>query len=207
MLALIDRLVQGQPLHSRIAEGGQQVTERDKMEAGDWYTCLAPELEVLRATAREAVHEHRTLAPGLRGALGPKLAALFGTLGQDVFLEAPFHCAYGHNIHLGDRVYMNTGCTILDTAPVSIGSDVLLGPHVQIYCAEHHKDPIKRKAGLERAYPITIEDEVWIGGAAILLPGVTIGRGAIVGAGSVVTKDVGAGQIVTGSAAVARGLT
>ena len=99
-------------------------------------------------------------------------------------------------------MFLNAGCTILDTATVTIGDQCALGPGVQIYCAEHHRDPVKRHVeGLEIARPVHIGKQVWIGGGAIILAGVTIGDGAVIGAGSVVTKDVAAGQIVVGNPA------
>nr|WP_199914775.1 sugar O-acetyltransferase [Pseudovibrio sp. Alg231-02] len=176
-------------------------TEREKMEAGEWYTCIDDELETLRQAAYHAVHEHRTLHPSKRGWISPALRALLGSSTDSTIIEAPFHCAYGINIHLGERVFLNTGCTILDTAPVRIGDQTMLGPNVQIYCAQHHKDAEKRCAGLEIAKPVTIGKRAWIGGAAIIMPGVTIGDEAIVGAGSVVTKDVPAGATVVGNPA------
>ena len=174
------------------------MSERQKMQAGDWYCCLDDTLEGLRQAARRATHQHNTMPPDARGAMGPDLAGLFAVVGQDPFIEAPFHCAYGFNIELGHRVYFNAGCVVLDTGRVTIGDDVMFGPGVQIYCAEHHKDPDLRVQGLERARPVAIEPAVWIGGGAIVMPGVTIGRGAIVGAGAVVTRDVAAGATVAG---------
>ena len=171
------------------------------MEAGEWYSCLDPELEALRVAARAAVHAHNTLPPQERGPIAPALAALFGACAANAMIEAPFHCAYGFNIHLGDAVFLNAGCTILDTAPVHIGAGSMIGPSVQIYCAEHHKDPAKRAAGLEIARPVTIGRNVWIGGGAIVLAGVTVGDRAIVGAGSVVTRDVAPGSTVVGNPA------
>lgn len=168
---------------------------------GRWYSCRTPELEALRAAARHACWRHATLDPALRGACAPELAALFAAIGEGVFLEAPFHVAYGRNLALGDRVYLNAGCTILDTAPVRIGPDTMLGPGVQIYCADHAHGAEERRRGLERALPVTIGAEVWIGGGAILLPGVTVGDGAIVGAGAVVTRDVVPGARVAGTPA------
>lgn len=176
-------------------------SEAEKMAAGEWYCCLDPELEGMRVQARTAVLVHNTLAVELRGGCAPVLADLFYAIGRDVFIEAPFHCAYGVNIDLGDRVYLNAGCTILDTALVRIGAGSMLGPNVQIYCAEHHKEVEQRRAGLEIAHPVTIGTDVWIGGGAILLPGVRVGDGAIIGAGSVVTRDVEAGQRVVGNPA------
>ncbi|MBW4709059.1 sugar O-acetyltransferase [Roseobacter sp. YSTF-M11] len=181
-------------------------SERQKMADGEWYTCLDDELEALRVTARDAVHQHNTLPPAERGNIAPALAALLTA--REAIIEAPFHCAYGINIELGEHVFLNAGCTILDCAKVVIEDRCQLGPNVQIYCAEHHTDPIKRSIeGLEIARPVHIGKRVWIGGGAIILAGVTIGEGAVVGAGSVVTKDVAAGQIVVGNPArpIARG--
>jgi len=176
-------------------------SEREKMEAGRWYTCRDPELAGMQAAAREACHEHNTLPPARRGSLGPGLARLLAGVGPDSFIEAPFHCAYAVNIRIGARVYMNAGCTILDTAPVRIGEDTMLGPGVQIYCAEHHSERSKRTAGLEIARPVTIGRGVWIGGGAVILSGVAVADGAIVGAGSVVTRDVPGGVRVAGNPA------
>lgn len=178
-----------------------QESELSKMAAGQWYCCLDPELDALRRKARVAVHQHNTLPPDERGNIAPALKALFAEASADAFIEAPFHCAYGTNIVLGERVYLNAGCTILDSARVRIGNASMLGPGVQIYCAEHHKDPVLRKAGIEIARPVEIGDDVWIGGGAIILGGVKIGNGAIVGAGAVVTKDVPAGATVVGNPA------
>lgn len=178
-------------------------TELEKMQAGEWYCCLDDELEARRMAARRAVHEHRVLDPDARGSIGPLLAALIGEVGAQVYIEAPFHCAYGFNITIGDDVYINSGCTILDSGHVAIGARSLLGPAVHIYCAEHHKDSVLRARGQEIARPVEIGCDVWIGGAAIILPGVTIGDGAIIGAGSVVTRSVPSGSIVAGNPAKA----
>jgi len=177
------------------------VSERDKMKAGEWYTCIDDELEGLRVIARRALYKHNTMHPDARGDLSPSLRSLLGDPGTDARVEAPFYCAYGFNIALGRNTFLNAGCTILDSAPVVIGDQTLLGPGVQIYCAEHHKDAAKRAAGLEIARPVRIGHKVWIGGSAIILGGISIGDGAIVGAGSVVTRDVPAGATVVGNPA------
>jgi maltose O-acetyltransferase len=168
---------------------------------GRWYSCITPELEAVREAARQACWRHSTMDPALRGPCAPELAALFAAIGEGVFIEAPFHAAYGRNLVLGDGVYMNAGCVVLDTAPVSIGRNTMLGPAVHIYCADHAHGLEERRRGLERALPVSIGEDVWIGGGAILLPGVTVGDGAIVGAGAVVTRDVAAGARVVGSPA------
>ncbi|CAN7644975.1 sugar O-acetyltransferase [Neorhizobium tomejilense] len=175
-------------------------SEREKMAAGEWYCCLDPELDALRNKARIAVHAHNTMSPAERGAMAPVLRMLFGAA-PDAFLEAPFHCAYGFNVFFGQGVYLNAGCTILDTAPVRIGARSMLGPGVQLYCADHHRDPALRAQGLEIGRPISIGADVWIGGGAIILGGITIGDGAIVGAGSVVTRDVPPAATIVGNPA------
>lgn len=176
-------------------------SEYEKMAAGEWYCCLDDELDRLRQQARRAVHAHNTLPPDERGAVAPALRALFAGAAPDIFIEAPFHCSYGINIVLGERVYFNAGCTILDSGRVTVGDRTMFGPGVQIYCAEHHKDPALRSQGIEIARPVSIGSDVWIGGAAVILGGVTIGDGAIVGAGAVVTRDVPAGTTVVGNPA------
>lgn len=168
---------------------------------GRWYSCMTPELDALRAAARHACWRHATMEPAQRGRCAPEVAALFASIGRDVFIEAPFHVAYGRNVALGDRVYLNTGCVILDTAPVRIGSRTMLGPAVHIYCADHAHTADARQRGLERALPVTVGEDVWIGGGAILLPGITVGNGALIGAGAVVTRDVAPGARVVGSPA------
>jgi len=177
------------------------LTERQKMMAGDWYTCINDELHRLRSAARRAVHEHNTSDPDRRGGVSPGLRSLLGAVGKDVFIEAPFHCAYGYNIRLGDGVYVNAGAAFLDTAAICIGARSMLGPGAQIYCADHHRDPVLRGKGLEIARPVLIGEDVWIGGGAIILPGVTIGARAIIGAGSVVVRDVAEGATVVGNSA------
>lgn len=176
-------------------------SEREKMAAGQWYTCHDPELLTMQAQARDALHQHNHQHPDQRGPVGAKLAALMAHLGRDTWIEAPFHCAYGVNIHLGDRVYLNAGCVLLDTAELRIGAGSMLGPQVQIYCPNHHKDREKRISGLERARSVIVGEDVWIGGGSIILPGLTIGDGAIIGAGSVVTRDVPPGETVVGNPA------
>jgi maltose O-acetyltransferase len=168
---------------------------------GRWYSCITPELEALREAARLACWRHSTMDPGLRGPCAPELAALFSTIGEGTYIEAPFHIAYGPNLMIADEVYINAGCVILDSAPVRIGCRTMLGPGVHIYCADHAHGLDERRQGLERALPVSIGEDVWIGGRAILLPGVTVGDGAIIGAGAVVTRDVAPGMRVVGSPA------
>ena len=171
------------------------------MEAGQWYSCLDPELSALRDAARHACFEHRMAPVSEAGGLSAALAGIFDAVGQNTLIEAPFHCSYGRNIQLGRNVYVNANCVILDSGVVTIGDGTMIGPSVQIYCADHHRDPAKRREGIERALPVAIGRDVWIGGGAIVLPGVSVGDAAIVGAGAVVTRDVPAGARVVGNPA------
>ena len=177
------------------------MTEADKMAAGEWYTILDPSLEMCRSTARAAVYAHNHTAPDTRASLSASLSDLFAGHGPDCFIESPFHCSYGFNIHLGQAVFITAGCVILDSAPVRIGDHTMIGPGAQLLCAEHAKDPVERRAGMEIARPVTLGADVWVGAGAIIMPGVTIGDGAIIGAGAVVTKDVAAGATVVGTPA------
>lgn len=171
------------------------------MISGDWYNALTPELDKLRMNARRAVFAHNNCPPDRRGGMAPELADLFKSVGADCLIETPFHIAYGCNTVLEDSVFLNAGVTILDSAPVRIGARSMLGPNVQIYCADHHRNVEKRRQGIERALPVTVGRDVWIGGCAILMPGVTIGTGAIIGAGAVVTRNVAENARVVGNPA------
>lgn len=126
------------------------------------------------------------------------LRELFGTVGDGIYIEPSFRCDYGCNIHVGKNFYANFDCVILDVASVTIGDDVMLGPHVDIYTATHPIDPDIRASGLELGLPVRIGDKVWIGGQTVVTPGVTIGEGAVIAAGSVVTKEIPAKVIAGG---------
>ncbi len=171
------------------------------MLAGLPYNIMDPELKALRRKAHAAVYAYNRSDPVDDEPPSPLLKQLLGSLGADVFIETPFRCAYGVNTYLGDGVYMNTGCVILDCARVEIGAKTLLGPTVQIYTAVHPLEPRARAAFIETARPVTLGRNVWIGGGAILLPGVTVGDNAVVGAGSVVTRDVPANCLAVGNPA------
>jgi maltose O-acetyltransferase len=129
------------------------------------------------------------------------LSELVGSLGEGVWIEPPFYCDYGSNIVLGDRAYMNFDCVILDCAEVSIGAGTMLGPAVQIYAATHPLDAAARAEGQEYSLPVAIGADAWIGGAAVILPGVSIGDRCVVAAGAIVTKDVPDDVVVAGNPA------
>ena len=174
-------------------------TNKEKMLAGESYNILDPELEIDRQRAKGLLRLYNSSeAAAERQAI---LEQLLGHIGQNSFIESPFHCAYGQNTYIGDHVFMNVFCAILDCNEVRIGDHVMIGPAVQIYTAAHHLQAEPRNRGMEVAKPIVIEDNVWIGGGAILLPGMSIGRNAVVGAGAVVTRDVPANTVVAGNPA------
>ncbi len=180
---------------------GSAKSEREKMVSGLPYTIMDPELIELRETARRAFYAYNCSDPMEGDPPSPILTELLGGFGAGAFVEAPFRCAYGVNTFLGDEVFLNTGCVILDCTRVEIGAKTLIGPAVQIYTAEHPLDPELRATASETARPVILGRNVWIGGGAILLPGVTVGDDAIVGAGSVVTKDIPAGCVAVGNPA------
>jgi maltose O-acetyltransferase len=176
-------------------------TEKQKMLSGEPYRPGDPELAADAQRAREwMAHYNTTLAatPEERRVL---LRSLFAHVGEGAVVRPPFHCDYGQHISLGDGVFLNFNCVILDVAPVSIGELTQVGPGVQFLTADHPRDPALRRAGVESGLPITIGANVWIGGGALILPGVTVGDDAIIGSGAVVTRDVPAGATVVGNPA------
>lgn len=180
-------------------------TEKQKMLAGELYDASDDELKADMAATR-------TWLVSYNAALGMELsdrrillAGRLGAVGAGSTIRPPFHCDYGFNIRLGAGVFMNFGCVVLDVVEITIGDKTQIGPNVQILTADHPRNPAKREAGLEFGRPIHIGRNVWIGGGAIILPGVTVGDDAVIGAGSVVTKNVPAGATVMGNPARVRG--
>lgn len=175
------------------------MTEKEKMLAGEFYNALDPVLAKERRDARNACKELNDSRDEEQEKRARILKELFGEAGEKLWIEPPFFCDYGSNIFVGDNVYFNFNCVILDVAPVRIGSNVFFAPNVQIYTATHPLDFQLRREGLESGEPITIGDDVWIGGGTIICPGVQIGARSVIGAGSVVTKDVPAGVLAFGN--------
>jgi maltose O-acetyltransferase len=175
-------------------------SEKDKMLAGELYRADSPELiaDNRRIGAWMERFNATVAAPEARL---PLLREALSHVGQDVVIRPPFHCDYGHNISLGDGVFLNFNCIILDVVAVTIGDGTQIGPGVQILTADHPRDPAERRQMLEFGRPVSIGRNVWIGGGAIILPGVTIGDDAIIGAGSVVTRDVPPGGTAVGNPA------
>jgi maltose O-acetyltransferase len=173
-------------------------TEHEKMLAGELYDPLDPELAAMRIRARDLCQDLGATREADAVERRRILLALLGSGGDTVWMQPPFFCDYGSNIHLGERVFFNFNCVVLDVCEVHIGSFTLFGPAVQILTATHPLNAeLRRKQ--ELAKPITIGSDVWVGGGAILCPGVTIGSRSVVGAGSVVTRDIPEGVVAVGN--------
>lgn len=164
-------------------------SEWDKMVSGALYNPMDAELVNARARARELFQSLNETREGQGKERKQLLRALFGQVGAGVFVQPPFYCDYGTNIKLGKRVYFNFNCVVLDVAEVRIGDHAMFGPAVQIYTATHPMDAELRRQQ-EFAKPIEIGADVWVGGGAIVCPGVKIGARSVIGAGSVVTRDI-----------------
>ena len=174
-------------------------TAREKMLTGELYLASDPELVEMTLRAQRILHDFNQSQPDAVDQRRSLIQALFKSVGPGCEIKPPFCCDYGSHIAVGNRVFVNYGCVVLDCAAVKIGDRTLLGPKVQIYTASHPLEPDKRKAGWEFALPVEVGNDVWLGGGAIVCPGVTIGAGATIGAGSVVTKDVPAGVLAVGN--------
>jgi maltose O-acetyltransferase len=172
-------------------------TEKEKMLAGQLYDTSDPEL----VAGRQRAHDILRKVEDIRDKQQQKelYSMFFGSVGEGFQITQPFYCDYGSNIYMGDYVFFNRNCVVLDPAEVHIGNNVLLGPAVQIYTAMHPMDWRVRRKGLESARQIFIGSDVWIGGGAIICPGVRIGDRSVIGAGSVVTRDVATGVFAAGN--------
>ncbi|WP_018701208.1 sugar O-acetyltransferase [Amorphus coralli] len=165
-------------------------SEKDKMLAGEFYHAEGPEIAADRQRASLWLDRYNATQARPQEERHALLSELFASVGKGADIRPPFHCDYGYNISLGEGAFLNFNCIILDVVEVWIGAGAQIGPGVQILTADHPRDPSHRAEHLEFGRPITIGDNVWIGGGALILPGVTIGDHARIGAGSVVTRDV-----------------
>ena len=175
-------------------------TEQEKMLAGELYAAFDPELLAARTRAKRLLHRLNVTEYLVTDGAREILAELIPHAGRNLWVEPPFHCDYGSNIRCGDNVYFNVNCVVLDAALVTIGSNVLFGPGVQLYAATHPLDATVRRT-LELARPISIGNDCWLGGGTIVCPGVSIGPGCVIGAGSVVTKDIPPYSLAVGNPA------
>lgn len=180
---------------------GDPRTHHERMLAGDLYisddpAILEAQKTAVRLAARFLAAYNEDPDDGQRVA-----RELFGALDETAFVRAPVHVDYGTNITIGARTFVNMGLTALDVAEIRIGADCQIGPHVQLLTPTHPLEPQPRRDKLEAAKPITIEDNVWLGGGAIVCPGVTIGENSVIGAGAVVTRDIPANSLAVGNPA------
>ena len=176
------------------------MTEKEKMLSGQIYSAVDKQLlEELYAT-KEDVQRYNSLSPLDDAGRLELLKGLLGHIGDDaIIINQPFYCDYGKQISVGKRFFANFHFTVLDEAPVTIGDDCFIGPNVSIYTACHSTNPVERNTRQEWAEPVTIGNNVWIGGSVTILPGVTIGDNVTIGAGSVVTKDIPSGTVAVGN--------
>ncbi|QDU93295.1 sugar O-acetyltransferase [Lignipirellula cremea] len=173
-------------------------TEKEKMLSGQLYDALDPELTNARERARDLCHDLNGSREGDQTLRRRLLTELLGSGGDTAWIQPPFYCDYGDHIFLGERVYFNFNCVVLDVCEVRVGDFTFFGPGVQLYTATHPMNAAQRRTQ-EFGKPISIGTDVWIGGGAIVCPGVTIGSRTVIGAGSVVTRDIPADVFAAGN--------
>ena len=172
----------------------------DAMRSGAPHLPYAPDLKARRDRCRRLLWRYNTqIPPDNTAAQQALLAELLGALPDGIHITPPFHCDYGQGIRFGRNFYANSGCTILDGGAVTIGDNVLLAPNVALYTVNHPLHPALRNATWEQTAPITIGDNVWLGGNSVVLPGVSIGDNSVIGAGSVVVKNIPANSLAVGN--------
>ncbi len=174
-------------------------TNKEKMLAGEFYQSFDNVLTYERLEVQKLLFRLNHLPPDHFKEKSEILNLIFKDLGKNVFIELPFRCDYGYNISIGKNFFANYNCIFLDSATIKIGDHVLFGPNVSLFTSGHPIDVEKRKKLFQFAKPITIENNVWIGGNTVVNPGVTIGENAVIGAGSVVTKSIPANVVAAGN--------
>lgn len=175
------------------------MTQKERMLAGLPYKAWLDGLSEERAECKELIYDYNNLRPSERERKFELIKKILGKTGDYVNIEAPFHCDYGKNIEVGEEFFANYNFTVLDVAKVTIGDYAQIAPNVSIYTAGHPLHPESRNSGYEYGIPVTIGNNVWIGGNTVILPGVTIGDNVVIGAGSVVTKDIPDNMIAAGN--------
>lgn len=176
------------------------MTEKEKCHKGMLYDAnYDKELLSERAVCKDLCYEYNSLRPSRINEREDIMRRLLGKTGKTFLIEQPFFCDYGYNIEIGENFYMNMNCVILDGAKITFGDNVFVAPDCGFYTAGHPLDVYQRNKGLEYAYPITIGDNVWIGANVTVLPGVSIGDNSVIGAGSVVNKDIPANVLAVGN--------
>lgn len=175
------------------------MNQKERMLAGLPYKAWLDGLAEERAACRQKLYRFNQLPPEDRDRVPELLKEILGGTGERLMVEAPFRCDYGRNIEVGENFFANYNLTILDVAKVTIGQNVMIAPNVSIYTAGHPLHPDSRNSGYEYGIPIVIGDNVWIGGSVVILPGVSIGSNVVIGAGSVVTRDIPDNRVAAGN--------
>ena len=175
-----------------------QRSQRERMLAGEPYIAEDPDLARESERAMTLAQRYNASSPADPAARRRMLLELLGSLGEGSEIRPPLHCDYGYQLHIGARTFVNFGLVALDVARITIGDDVQIGPRVQLLTPTHPLEPEPRRAKWEAAAPITIGDNVWLGGGVIVCPGVTIGADTVVGAGAVVSRDLPPGVLAVG---------
>ena len=175
------------------------MTEKEKMEKGELYDAAIPELIEQLLSTRDKIFELNHLRPSQLEEREKLIREIIGTTPEKFIIISPFFCDYGHNIHLGKNFFANYNCTLLDVAKIKIGDNCQMAPNVAIYTAGHPIHPVSRNSAYEYGKEVTIGDNVWLGGNTVVCPGVHIGNNVVIGAGSVVTKDIPDWSIAAGN--------
>lgn len=175
------------------------MNQKERMLSELPYKAWLDGLDYERQQCKQKVYEFNMLPPSENEKIPSMLKNLFGKTGENLWVEAPFHCDYGYNIEVGENFFANYNLTILDVGKVKIGKNAQIAPNVSIYTAGHPIHPDSRNTGYEYGIAITIGDNVWIGGNTVILPGVTIGNNVVIGAGSIISKDIPDDVIVVGN--------
>lgn len=175
------------------------MTEKEKSHAGMLYQPGDPELVAERDVTVRKLYEYNNINPLERDARQAAIRGLLGKVGDNCVVEQPLFCTYGYNTTVGDNFFLNVNCKLMDSGKITIGDNVFIAPNVCIITEEHAMEVEQRIAGLEYTHPVTIGDNVWICAGVIVLPGVTIGSNCVIGAGSVVTKDIPPNSLAVGN--------
>jgi maltose O-acetyltransferase len=183
------------------ADPQDERTQRERMHAGDLYDAVDPELSAERLRAAGLLQRFNQSDPSDPAHRLELLRELLGSLGDGVQIVPPLHCDYGYQVHIGAASFVNCGAVFLDVATITLGEHVQVGPNVQFLTPTHPLEPSQRRTGLEAGEPITVANNVWLGGGAIILPGISIGENTVVGAGAVVTKSLPASVVAVGNPA------
>ena len=176
------------------------MTEKEKMLAGEYYKSMEDTVLVEeRKKVKDLCYQYNSLSPYEEEKKTNLIKQIFGKTGENIIVEPSFYCDYGYNIEVGENFYMNHNCVILDCNKLVFGDNVFVGPNCSFYTPLHPMDAETRNTGVEKALPITVGNNVWFGGSVTVLPGVTIGDNAVIGAGSVVAKDIPANTLAVGN--------